>query len=136
MPRVRRTDKERDPIDVAVGWNIRQRRQNAGIGLKRMAGRLDLSFQQLQRYETGASCISTAMLVRIAQVLEVPAAQLLAGVADGVNGEVVPDSAVDRQAALALARDLLAIPDPAVRRSLQMHFRALARAGREASPDV
>ncbi|TSD85260.1 helix-turn-helix transcriptional regulator [Mycobacterium sp. KBS0706] len=130
MPRGR-TERKPDPVDVAVGWNIRQRRQQAGVSLERVAGRLELSFQQLQKYETGASRISAAMLVRIAQVLEVPAAQLLAGVADGANGGISPDEVEERQAALALARDLLAIPDPTVRRSLQLHLRALARAGRE-----
>lgn len=130
MPRGR-TERKPDPVDVAVGWNIRQLRQQAGVSLERVAGRLELSFQQLQKYETGASRISAAMLVRIAQVLEVPAAQLLAGVADGANGGISPDEVEERQAALALARDLLAIPDPTVRRSLQLHLRALARAGRE-----
>jgi len=130
MARVRRTDKKPDPVDAAVGWNIRQLRQNAGIGLERMAGRLDLSFQQLQRYETGASRISAAMLIRIAHVLEVPAARLLAGATEVASDQAPGHDPDEHQAALALARDLLAIPDPAVRRSLQLHLRALARAGR------
>jgi len=131
MPRVRRTDKKPDPVDVAVGWNIRQLRQSAGIRLERMAGQLDLSFQQLQRYETGASRITAAMLIRIAHVLEVPAAQLLTGATEAANDRALQDDPEEHQAALALARDLLAIRDPAVRRSLQLHLRALARAGRE-----
>ncbi len=130
MPRGR-TDRKPDPVDVAVGWNIRQLRQQAGISLERVAGRLEMSFQQLQRYETGASRISAAMLVRVAQVLEVPPGRLLAGVVVGANGETAPADAGERQAALALARDLLAIPDPTVRRSLQLHLRALVRAGQE-----
>ncbi|MGK9233387.1 helix-turn-helix domain-containing protein [Inquilinus limosus] len=111
-------------------------RQKAGISLERMAGRLDLSFQQLQRYETGTSRISAATLVRVAQVLGVPAAQLLAGVTDNANGEAVLVDAAERQAALALACDLLAIPDPTVRRSLRLHLRALVRAGREAPSET
>jgi transcriptional regulator with XRE-family HTH domain len=131
MPHRRRTGKNPDPVDVAVGWNIRQLRQKAGIRLEQMGGQLDLSFQQLQRYETGTSRISAAMLIRIAQVLEVPAAQLLAGATEVGNDRAFRDDPEEHQAALALARDLLAIPDPAVRRSLQLHLRALARAGRE-----
>jgi transcriptional regulator with XRE-family HTH domain len=131
MPRVRQANRKPDPVDVAVGWNIRQLRQNAGISLERMAGQLDLSFQQLQRYETGTSRISTSMLIRIAQVLEVSAAQLLAGATEVGNDQALCDDPEEHQAALALARELLTIPDPAVRRSLQLHLRALARAGRE-----
>ncbi|WP_429226038.1 helix-turn-helix domain-containing protein [Inquilinus ginsengisoli] len=122
-------------MDVAVGWNIRQRRQNAGIGLERMAGRLDLSFQQLQKYETGASRISAAMLIRIAQVLEVPVGQLLAGATEASGDRDLPYDPEEHRVALALARDLLAIQDPTVRRSLQLHLRALARTGRETSSD-
>jgi len=129
MPRVRRTDRKADPVDVAVGWNIRQLRQNAGISLERMAGQLDLSFQQLQKYETGSSRMSAAMLIRIAQVLKVPAARLLAGAMEAGND--LQEDPEEHQEALALARILLAIPDPAVRRSLQLHLRALARAGQE-----
>lgn len=129
MPRVRRTDRKADPVDVAVGWNIRQLRQNAGISLERMAGQLDLSFQQLQKYETGSSRMSAAMLIRIAQVLNVPAARLLAGAMEAEND--LQEDPEEHQEALALARALLAIPDPAVRRSLQLHLQTLARAGQE-----
>ncbi|WP_225769599.1 helix-turn-helix domain-containing protein [Inquilinus sp. Marseille-Q2685] len=131
MPRGRPRRDKPDPVDVDLGWNIRRVRQQAGISLERVAQQLDLSFQTLQRYETGLTRISASMLIRIAGVLEVPVAKLLIGIAvNGSGSAAVGDP--DEEQALEIARELLAIPDPAVRHSLRLHLQALARADREA----
>lgn len=130
MPRGGRTRSKPDPVDVDLGWNIRRLRQQAGISLEWVAQRLDLSFQTLQKYETGATRISASMLIRIASVLEVPVATLLTGIEVNGTGPAAADDPGEQQA-LEIARELLAIPDPAVRHSLRLHLRALARADRE-----
>lgn len=130
MPRGRQRRDKPDPVDIALGWNVRQVRQQAGISLEWVASRLDLSFQTLQKYETGATRISASMLIRIACVLEVPIARLLTGIEMNGHGGAVRNEAGEQQA-LEIARELLAIPDPAIRHSLRLHLRALARADRE-----
>lgn len=72
------TDHDRsDPIDVAVGARIRVRRQALKISQSALAEALNLSFQQIQKYERGANRVSASMLVKIARRLECSAAALL-----------------------------------------------------------
>ncbi len=131
MPRGRSRRDKPDPVDVDLGWNIRRLRQQAGISLERVAQRLDLSFQTLQKYETGLARISASMLIRIASVLEVPVTRLLIGIEVNGSGSAAGRDP-DEEQALEIARELLAIPDPAVRHSLRLHLQALARTDREA----
>jgi len=130
MPRGGRTRSKPDPVDVDLGWNVRRLRQRAGISLEWVAQRLDLSFQTLQKYETGATRMSAAMLIRIASILEVPVATLLTGIEANGSGPAAADDPGEQQA-LEIARELLAISDPAVRHSLRLHLRALAQADQE-----
>lgn len=58
-----------DPIDRAVGANIRRMRMARGITQSALAEPLGVTFQQLQKYEKGANRVSASKLVRIAGVL-------------------------------------------------------------------
>src|SRR3546814_786671 len=98
-----------------------------GLSLQRFARSLDLSFQQVQKYETGTNRVAASTLVRIAEVLGVPVAALLEGVDAGDRTSSTVEGP-DHRVATAILGDLLALPDPAVRRTLRLHLRALARA--------
>ncbi|MFQ5347959.1 MAG: helix-turn-helix domain-containing protein [Rhodothalassiaceae bacterium] len=63
---------KRDPIDAQVGARARAARMLAGLSQQEFAGRLGISFQQLQKYETGADRISASRLYRMAVILEMP----------------------------------------------------------------
>lgn len=43
-----------------------------GLSQEELAGRIGISFQQLQKYETGENRISAARLFRLAGALDVP----------------------------------------------------------------
>ena len=58
-----------DKINKAIGETIRAKRISAGISQKRLAGELGITFQQLQKYETGINRIQAARLWLIAQTL-------------------------------------------------------------------
>lgn len=58
-----------DPIDVFVGARIALRRAAMGLSQTVLAQRLGVSFQQVQKYETGANRISASRLHRLATVL-------------------------------------------------------------------
>ena len=60
------------PVDQFVGTRLRLRRLEKGLSQKQLAKALDLSFQQVQKYEKGKNRISASMLFEIAGVLEVP----------------------------------------------------------------
>lgn len=66
-----------DPIDVLVGTNIRLNRLEKGITQSALAEALDLSFQQIQKYEKGVNRVSASMLVHISKALDLPVTALL-----------------------------------------------------------
>ncbi len=60
------------PVDVNVGQRVRMRRVMCGLSQTALANRLGLTFQQLQKYESGMNRISASKLWLIAQVLDAP----------------------------------------------------------------
>ena len=65
--------KQPNPVDVHVGSRIRLRRRIMGLSQEALADVLELTFQQVQKYECGANRVSASKLFGIAQVLQVPA---------------------------------------------------------------
>ena len=80
-----RGDTGPDPIDVHVGLRVRLRRKTLGLSQQSLAEALDLTFQQVQKYERGANRISASTLFRISQVLEVPVSYFFDGLYDPAN---------------------------------------------------
>jgi transcriptional regulator with XRE-family HTH domain len=66
-----------DPIDVEVGARIRIRRKHLSLSQSGLAEALDLTFQQVQKYERGANRVSASMLVKIAKKLDTSVAALV-----------------------------------------------------------
>lgn len=66
-----------DPIDVEVGARLRARRRTSGVTQAGLAEVLDLSFQQVQKYERGYNRISASVLVRCARALRCSVAELV-----------------------------------------------------------
>lgn len=66
-----------DPIDQAVGGRLRYFRLQAGLSQQQLAEKLDLTYQQVQKYERGFNRISASKLVRAAEVLGLRPSALL-----------------------------------------------------------
>lgn len=62
----------RDPVDTHVGKRVRLRREELGLSQTALGERLDVTYQQVQKYEKGANRISASRLALIAEVLRVP----------------------------------------------------------------
>ena len=60
------------PMDIHVGSRVRLRRMMQGISQDKLGEELDLTFQQVQKYEKGVNRIGAARLYEIARILEVP----------------------------------------------------------------
>lgn len=58
--------------DIEIGRKIRTLRLERGLSQSRLADGIGLSFQQLQKYESGANRVSAGRLQRIADLLGVP----------------------------------------------------------------
>ncbi len=68
--RGRTADGEPNPVDVYVGSRIRLRRILLGLSQERFAGLLGMTFQQVQKYETGRNRVGASRLWDIANVLK------------------------------------------------------------------
>jgi transcriptional regulator with XRE-family HTH domain len=71
-----------NPIDTHVGMRIRARRQQLKLSQMQLAPVLEVSFQQLQKYETGANRISASKLFMTANALEVPVGWFFEGLGE------------------------------------------------------
>ena len=70
--RGKQADGRPNPIDVYVGNRIKLRRLELGLTQERLAQNINISFQQLQKYENGANRISASRLYDFSVVLGVP----------------------------------------------------------------
>lgn len=72
-------DNQPDPVDIAVGIRVRERRRQLGQSQEALGEAIGVSFQQTQKYERGANRVSASMLVRIARSQGVPVAWYFEG---------------------------------------------------------
>ncbi len=61
-----------NPIDKHVGSRVRMRRMMLGMSQEKLGDALDLTFQQVQKYEKGTNRIGASRLQHIANILQVP----------------------------------------------------------------
>jgi transcriptional regulator with XRE-family HTH domain len=78
--------KSRNPVDVHVGGRVRMRRIEINMSQQVLGGHIDLTFQQIQKYEKGTNRIGASRLQEIGKILEVPAAYFFEGAPGGWGG--------------------------------------------------
>jgi transcriptional regulator with XRE-family HTH domain len=61
-------------IDVHFGQRVRMRRTLLGISQEQVGETLNITFQQVQKYERGSNPVSSSRLWDIEQILDVPVA--------------------------------------------------------------
>jgi transcriptional regulator with XRE-family HTH domain len=94
---------------------------------------LDLTFQQIQKYERGANRIGASRLYAMAQVLGVPVSYFFEGMEENrapSSGEsrvtAMPRDPATKRETLELVRAYYKIDDPALRLSLVNTIKAIA----------
>src|SRR5258708_15507155 len=60
------------PINVQIGQRLRQRRLLLGLSQTDLGQRMQLTFQQVQKYERGTNALSAVRLVQATEALGVP----------------------------------------------------------------
>ena len=70
MDKLVETETGPNPVDRHVGLRIRMRRKELGISQERLAEKVGLTFQQIQKYERAANRVSASKLWDIAQALQ------------------------------------------------------------------
>jgi transcriptional regulator with XRE-family HTH domain len=109
--------KRPNPIDVAVGRNVRLWRMAKGLSQGQLADQLGITFQQVQKYEAGSNRIGTGRLVKIAATLEVPISLLFEGTGGTAASRSLLALVADRRS-FRLAQAFAAITNTRVRLSL------------------
>src|SRR6267142_5990335 len=112
-----------DPVDVYVGGRVRTRRLLLGMNQEELAKRLGLTFQQVQKYESGANRVSASRLWEIAEVLGVTPEYFFSGLPFGEEGEQTPEDQrlrekMQRPETIDLVRVYYRISDPLIRRQV------------------
>lgn len=64
-------------IDIEIGRNLKRARHALGLSQTNLGNMIGVTFQQVQKYETGVNRIAASRLVEIAHVLEVDVKELL-----------------------------------------------------------
>lgn len=125
-------------IDRIVGQRVRWRRRELKLTQEKLGDLLDLTFQQVQKYEKGVNRISAGRLYEMASVLGVPISYFYDGAeeylerergalqeAPGVSAPVISSETMELIAAFQK------IEDPALRKSILNTVRAAADALRD-----
>lgn len=68
-----------NPVDIHVGMRIRARRKVLGVSQSKLAETVDMSFQQVQKYERGANRVSASVLFTFSHALKCPIQDFFSG---------------------------------------------------------
>jgi transcriptional regulator with XRE-family HTH domain len=138
--------KSPNPIDVFVGARVRLQRQVLGMSQGTLAGALNITFQQVQKYEKGTNRIGASRLQEIARILGVPVSFFFR------DGDDLPASTIGIDAPNAEANNVMQflasadglklnqafvrIKDPAIRKSIITFIESLSGVNMMGMADV
>ncbi|CUX71415.1 MULTISPECIES: helix-turn-helix domain-containing protein [Agrobacterium] len=135
------TRKAPHAIDVEVGARIKLKRKLLRMSQQSLAGKLGVTFQQVQKYEKGANRVGASRLSQIATALDVPMSYFFDGNQGGRQDDDDPHITreIDEVAlfltsneGVNLNRAFMQIPSAAVRHKVVLLVKSLARAEEEA----
>ena len=128
-------------VDVHVGKRIRLRRTLLGMSQEQLGNALNITFQQVQKYERGANRVSASRLWDISQIIDVPISyffeemsdttikasprKMAPGSADSIAVDDVKDPMARRET-LELVRTYYSIEQTHVRRRISDMVKAIA----------
>ncbi len=120
------------PIDVHVGRRIRQRRRLLGMTQEKLAKAVNIRFQQIQKYESGANRVSASRLWSLSKAMDVSVSFFFEGLSgdaldyvaslNGHNGfeDAPPESVLDEKETIDLVRYYYQLNEEPRRRLLDL----------------
>jgi transcriptional regulator with XRE-family HTH domain len=125
--------KTPNPTDKHVGSRVRMRRMMLSMSQEKLGDALDLTFQQVQKYEKGTNRIGASRLQQIAHILQVPVSFFFEGGPDqdATSPGDAPSPAyvadfLSTADGLTLTRAFMRIKDPKLRRRIVDLVRQIA----------
>jgi transcriptional regulator with XRE-family HTH domain len=141
----RKTKHGPDPIDKHVGARVRGRRMGMRLSQTKLGETVDVTFQQIQKYENGTNRIGASNLYKISKTLGVDVGFFYEGVEDIAAGDArggpgLADSAktsferdpMSSREAIELMHNYFRIAEPTVRKKLFNLVRSLADSAKTA----
>ena len=126
--------RQNKKIDHHVGSRIRLRRTQSGMSQEQLAATLGISYQQIQKYETGANRISAGRLFEIGQRLDAGIAYFFDGFeTEGETPEPVHGGR--NRIAIDLVRNFLDIANEEQRAALATLVKTLKTRSNGAVPE-
>jgi transcriptional regulator with XRE-family HTH domain len=105
-------------IESHVGERIRLRRTELGLTQEQLAEALEVSYQQIQKYETGANRVSAGRIFEIARKLGVAVGYFFEGLSDAEDPGLPLEHGGRQRSAIELVRKFGQIEDPEVRAAI------------------
>lgn len=120
-------------IDEAFGQMVRTKRALAGMSQMHLADALELTFQQIQKYERGTNRVAVSRLFALARALDTTPSAMIRELEEqlGLDPAPLPTAgapappALQREA-LNVMRDYLAIEDPKLRKRIHALMRVVS----------
>ena len=112
-------------VDAYVGARIRERRTAMGFTQENLAFALELSYQQVQKYEAGTNRVSAGRLYEIARKLDVEMPYFYEGLDPEQNVPPLEHGGKDR-ASIELVQNYAEITDPGLRAAINGLVKAIS----------
>jgi transcriptional regulator with XRE-family HTH domain len=118
--------KTPNPTDKHVGSRVRMRRMMLSMSQEKLGDALDLTFQQVQKYEKGTNRIGASRLQQISQILQVPVSFFFEGAPHGSESHGAKEAPSPAYVSdflatsdgLALTKSFMRIKDAKLRRRI------------------
>ncbi len=122
---------EINPVDSNVGKRLRQRRVQLGLSQQALGKIVGLSFQQIQKYESGSNRIAASRLYDFCQCMDLEVSFFFEGLDEILSrGEVETDESkmMTGREALEFLRSYTSIRDSNIRKSCRTILASVAQA--------
>ena len=120
-----------NPVDVYVGGRVRLRRTLLGLSQEKLADKLGITFQQVQKYENGTNRVGASRLYDIASALGVAVDFFFEGVTGKTQkvAEAGPsiDTLLNSKETVELVKAFHSIEDPSIRKKMLEMIKAVAK---------
>lgn len=93
------------PVDAHVGRRLKQARTLRRLSQTDVARKLDLSFQQIQKYEIGSNRVAASRLYDLARILDVTPGYFFEGLEESTSDPAPKDPTMDIVSALSSIKD-------------------------------
>ena len=84
-----------ETFNVHLGRKLRMRRLSLGLTQTKVANAINVTFQQIQKYEKGTNGVSSSRLIQLSNFLKVPITYFFEDFPDNNNAEKIENNNLD-----------------------------------------